>query len=181
MTTILLARHGETDWNVQRRVQGHSDTPLNDTGRSQARALADELADDRLDAVYSSDLVRAHETARIVAEPRGLGVTAIRDLRERHFGTWEGLTDDEIHARYPQVREGASWGDAETQDEMAERVLGALHRIAETHPGQHVLVVSHGGPLRRVLSECGLDAGGRIDNCHVVRVEVVNGVLRGVA
>src|SRR4029079_3482461 len=101
MTTILLARHGETDWNVERRVQGHSDTPLNDTGRGQARALAEELAGEPIDAVYSSDLVRAHETARLVAEQRGLDVTAIRDLREKHFGTWEGLTDVEIHDRFP--------------------------------------------------------------------------------
>src|SRR6185369_6866034 len=113
MTTILLARHGETDWNVERRVQGHSDTPLNDRGRQQACALAEELAGESIDAVYSSDLLRAHETARIVAEQRGLGVTSIRDLRERHFGTWEGLTDEEIFERYPDVLDGGPWGDAE--------------------------------------------------------------------
>jgi broad specificity phosphatase PhoE len=182
MTVILLARHGETDWNRERRVQGHSDTRLNDTGRAQARALGEELDGEPIDAVYSSDLMRAHETARLVAEPRGLGVTAIRDLRERHFGTWEGLTDEEIFARFPQAREasGREWGDAETQEEMAARVLGALRRIAETHVGQRVLVVSHGGPLRAVLRHCGVDAGGRIDNCHVVRIEVVDGALRGV-
>jgi len=180
MTMILLARHGETDWNLHRRIQGHSDTPLNDTGRAQAQALADELSGERIDAVYSSDLKRAHETARLVAAPRGLEVTAIRDLRERHFGTWEGLTDEEIFARFPQVREGAPWGDAETPEEMGERVLAALRRLAEAHPGEHVLVVSHGGPLRRVLARCGVDNVARIDNCHVVRVEIVNGVLRGV-
>ena len=180
MTTILLARHGETDWNAQRRVQGHSDTPLNDRGREQARNLAGELADERIDAVYSSDLLRAHETARIVADQRALGVTAIRDLRERHFGTWEGLTDEEIFTRYPEVLDGGPWGDAETQDEMAERVLGALLRIAESHPEQRILVVSHGGPLRRVLAHCGVPSNGPIDNCHVVRVEVVDGTLRGI-
>ena len=180
MTTILLARHGETDWNAQRRVQGHSDTPLNDRGREQARRLAGELAGERIDAVYSSDLLRAHETARIVAEQRALDVTAIRDLRERHFGTWEGLTDQEIFTRYPEVLDGAPWGDAETQDEMAERVLGALLRIAESHPDQRILVVSHGGPLRRVLAHCGVPRNGPIDNCHVVRVEVVDGTLRGI-
>lgn len=182
MTTILLARHGETDWNLNRRIQGHSDTPLNDTGRAQARALGEELGGEQIDAVYSSDLMRAHETARIVAEPRGLGVTAIRGLRERNFGTWEGLTDVEIHQKFSEVREpyGREWGDAETQDEMSERVLGALHRIAATHAQQRVLVVSHGGPLRAVLRHCGVDADGRIDNCHVVRIDVVDGRLRGV-
>jgi len=179
MTTILLARHGETDWNLNRRVQGHSDTPLNNTGRAQARALGEELAGERIDAVYSSDLVRAHETARAVAEPRGLGVTAIRDLRERHFGTWEGMTDDEIFARFDPTPE-TSWGDGETREEMAGRVLDALRRIAATHPKSRVLVVSHGGPLRAVLTHCGVDGVGRIDNCHVVRVEIVDGVLRGV-
>jgi alpha-ribazole phosphatase/probable phosphoglycerate mutase len=179
MTTILLVRHGETDWNVDRRVQGHSDTPLNDTGRAQASALGRELAEEEIDAVYSSDLVRAHETARLVADPRRLAVTAIRDLRERHFGTWEGLTDEEIFTRFPEAREGP-FGDGETREEMTERVLAALHRIAETHPDSRVLVVSHGGPLRAVLGHCGIDGVGRIENCHVVRVAIVNGVLRGV-
>src|SRR4029078_8222128 len=151
-----------------------------DRGREQARALADELAGESIDAVYSSDLLRAHETAHIGAEQRGLGVTSIRDLRERHFGTWEGLTDEEIFARLPQVREGAPWGDAETPEEMGERVLAALRRLAEAHPDEHVLVVSPGGPLGRGLARCGVDNVDRIDNCHVVRVEIVNGVLRGV-
>jgi broad specificity phosphatase PhoE len=177
VTTILLVRHGETDWNRDRRIQGHSDTPLNETGRAQARALAEKLAGEPIDAVYSSDLLRAHETARIVADGRNLDVTAIRDLRERHFGTWEGLTDDEIFARFPEAATGP-WGDAETRDEMARRVAGALHRIAATHPGQHVLVVSHGGPLRAVLTHCGVDGGGLIENCHVVKVEVGGGVIR---
>jgi broad specificity phosphatase PhoE len=171
MTTILLVRHGETDWNAQRRVQGHSDTPLNATGRAQAEALAEELGGESIEAVYSSDLLRAHETARIVAGRRGLEVTAIRDLRERHFGTWEGLTDDEILARFPEATSG-SWGDGERKEEMIRRVFGALQRIAETHPGGRVLVVSHGGPLRAVLAHCGVDGVGRIDNCHVVRIEV---------
>ena len=178
MATILLVRHGETDWNAERRVQGHSDTPLNATGRAQARALARELAHETIDAVYSSDLLRAHETARIVAESRGLEVTAIRDLRERHFGTWEGLTDDEIFARFPEAATGGSWGDGETREEMADRVFAALERIADAHVGRRVLVVSHGGPLRAVLTRCGLDGLGRIANCHVARLEIRGGVIR---
>ena len=77
--------------------------------------LAEDLAAEAIDAVYSSDLLRAHETARIVAERKGLGVTAIRDLRERHFGTWEGLTDEEIVTRFPHAAHGP-WGDGETKE-----------------------------------------------------------------
>ena len=81
MTTILLARHGETDWNRERRIQGHTDRPLTDEGRTQASVLAEELDRDPPDAVYSSDLVRAHETARIVANRFGLDVVVLPELR----------------------------------------------------------------------------------------------------
>jgi broad specificity phosphatase PhoE len=177
VTTILLARHGETDWNLHRRVQGHSDTPLNDTGRAQARVLASELAGERIDAVYSSDLARAHETATILAEARGLGVTAVPDLRERNFGTWEGLTDKEVLDRFPEAANGP-WGDAETREELAERVTDALLRIADAHPDGRVLVITHGGPVRAVLVHCGLDGAGTVGNCHVVRIEVAGGAMR---
>jgi uncharacterized phosphatase len=176
-TTILYVRHGETDWNLARRVQGHTDRPLNDTGRAQAEALAAELAVEAIDAVYSSDLSRAHETARIVAAGHGLDVTVVPDLRERDFGTWEGLTDDEILARFPDAR-GRPWGDAETPDEMARRVLDALRRIADGHPGQTVLVVGHGGPLRALLRHCGIERNGPIANCHLLRLGSRADVLR---
>jgi broad specificity phosphatase PhoE len=90
VTTLLLVRHGETDWNAEGRLQGHTDMPLNDLGRRQARALADELAGDGIEAVYSSDLARASETAEIVAERLGLPVGLDPDLREKDWGTWEG-------------------------------------------------------------------------------------------
>ena len=178
MTTILLARHGETDWNLERRVQGHADRPLNETGRAQARALADALAGEQLDAVYSSDLVRAHRTARAVAERHGLEVTVVPDLREKHFGTWEGLTDEEVLRRFSEARRG-QWGDGETAEEMAGRVLEALRRIARAHPGGRVLVVSHGGPLRAVLAHCRRDLDGPIANCHVLRLAFEDGAFRG--
>ena len=176
-TTIVLVRHGETDWNFERRVQGHTDRPLNETGRAQARALAAELADEEFDAVYSSDLARAYETARILAEARDLDVTVVPDLRERDFGTWEGLTDTEIEQRFPDARRG-HWGDAETPEEMRERILGALARIADAHPGGRVLVVGHGGPVRAILRHCGGDGDGAIANCHVARIASGGGVLR---
>ena len=101
MTTLLLARHGETDWNRARRWQGHADRPLTDRGRAQAAALGDRLANIALDAVYSSDLRRARETAEAVALPHGLDVIELPELREVDVGSWEGLTRAEAEAKFP--------------------------------------------------------------------------------
>lgn len=177
-TTILLARHGQTDWNLERRVQGHTDRALDETGRAQARTLADELEDEQLDAIYSSDLIRALDTARHVADRRGLSVMALPDLREKHFGTWEGLTDAEVIERFPSARNDP-WGDGETGESVERRVLRALRRIADAHPNGRVLVVSHGGPLRAVLRHCRV-AHERIANCHVVTLEIEAGSVRAV-
>lgn len=176
-TTILLVRHGETDWNRDRRVQGHTDTPLNETGRAQARELAGALAAESFDAVYTSDLARAQDTAALVAADHAVELVPLVALRERHFGTWEGLTDDEVLARFPDARPG-HWGDGETAEEMTERVLAALATIAAAHPGGTVLVVSHGGPLRAVLLRCGVDRDGPIGNCDVIRVAVEDAHFR---
>lgn len=155
MTTVYLARHGESDWNAERRWQGHADRPLTERGREQAEALAERLADVQLDAVYASDLRRAWETADPVARSHGLDVVRVPDLREVHVGSWSGLTRDECEARFPEAfarwRDGGQgWDDGETYDEMAERVVSALHRLAENHSGGSILVVSHGGPIRAV-------------------------------
>jgi broad specificity phosphatase PhoE len=178
-TTIYLARHGETDWNLRRRVQGHTDRPLNETGLAQAQALGDALAAEHLDAVYSSDLSRASDTARIVAEPRRIDVTAIPELREKHFGTWEGLTDDEVLVRFPHAVAGG-WGDAETSEELAARVYTALRKIASRHDGEHVLVVTHGGPMRAVLRWCAGEWSGAIANCQLHRIVFEDGIPRGI-
>lgn len=176
MTEILLARHGETDWNRERRIQGHTDRPLTDEGRRQAVGLAERLVDDPPDAVYSSDLVRAHETARIVAERLELEVIVLPELRERDFGTWEGLTDDEILARFPKAHNGP-WGDAESREEMLERVREAIGRIATAHPEGRVLVITHGGPVRALLTVCGTEDAGGIPNCTVRRIALRDGTL----
>ena len=176
MTEILLARHGETDWNRDRRVQGQTDRPLNDRGRAQAAELARSLSEEHLDAVYASDLLRALDTARAVAEPLGLEVVALPALRERDFGTWEGLTDAEILARYPHART-QPWGDAETREELADRVLAALAEITSRHPEGRVLVVTHGGPIRAVLRSCSAGSDEAIVNCHVARLAAEGGTL----
>lgn len=155
MTAILLARHGESDWNRDRRWQGHADRPLTNLGREQARALADRLAATELDAVYSSDLERARETAAIVAEPHQLPVKELPDLREVDVGSWSGLTRAEAEERFPNAfrrwaEGGEGWDDGETYEQLSERVVGAVLAIAARHPRERVLLVAHGGSIRAV-------------------------------
>ena len=156
MTELLLVRHGETDWNAEGRLQGHTDRPLSDYGRRQARQLADELAGEELAAVYASDLARARETAEIVGERLGLPVVLEPDLREKNWGSWEGLT--------PGERAGVEFA-GESTEEHAERTLRALRRIAERYPGGRVLVVTHGGSMRRVQTEALGLALPVVENC----------------
>lgn len=169
MAQLLLARHGETDWNLDRRVQGHTDVPLNETGISQARALAVGLAAEPLVAVFSSDLVRASDTAAAVAALHGLPVTVDPNLREKNFGSWEGLTDTEIGERFPEAKRGF-WGDGETTEAVAERAVAAVERIRLRYPEGLLLIVSHGGPLRALLARFGVEHGP-IGNCEVFRVD----------
>lgn len=155
MTTILLARHGESDWNAERRWQGHADRPLTERGLAQARALAERLDPFPLTAVYASDLRRARDTARAVAERRGVPLVVRRDLREVDVGSWSGRSREELEASDPEsVRrwlDGAKgWEGGESYEEMADRVVRAVLEIAAAHPGGHVLVVSHGGCVRAV-------------------------------
>ncbi|MGZ8795378.1 MAG: histidine phosphatase family protein [Gaiellaceae bacterium] len=153
MTTLLLVRHGETDWNRDGRWQGGSDTRLNDVGREQARALSEELDGD-IAALYSSDLARARETAEIVATKLGLEVRVDPRLRERGFGSWEGLTTPEIAERFAESHrrwragEGSGADDAETFEDFSARVTAFLADVLRLHPGEEVLVISHGGSIR---------------------------------
>jgi probable phosphoglycerate mutase len=168
MTEMLLVRHGETDWNREHRVQGHTDVPLNATGLEQARALADELSGSRLVAVYASDLARTRDTAAIVAAHHHLDVILDPDLREKNFGSWEGMTDVEILDRFPEAVRGR-WGDGETNEAVAGRAIAAFDRIRGLHPAGPVLVVSHGGPLRAILTHIGIEHDS-IGNCELIRV-----------
>jgi broad specificity phosphatase PhoE len=194
VTVILLARHGETDWNSERRWQGHADRPLNDAGREQARDLAETLAGRTIDVVYSSDLTRAHETALIVAEQLGLPVEVDADLREVDVGDWSGRVHTEIEeidpAGYRRWQEGGKgWNGGESYQEMGERVVAAVLRLAARHPGQTVLIVTHGGSIRACrATAAGVDyaasrvaAIGSMANCEVAELQVADGRLAGAA
>lgn len=163
MTTILIARHGQSDWNQEKRWQGHADRPLTERGREQAQALADRLAHIELDAVYSSDLQRARDTAVVVAESQGLELRQLPELREVDVGSWSGLTRAEAEERFPEGfarwRDGyPGWKDGETYEAMTDRVLRAVDEVAAEHEGGRVLVVSHGGPIRAMhAAALGLD------------------------
>lgn len=189
MTTVYLARHGESDWNVERRWQGHADRPLTERGREQAHVLAERLKDVELEAVYASDLRRAWETAAAVAARRGLEVVRLPELREVDVGSWSGFTRDECAERFPDAfahwQEGGSgWEDGESYEEMGERIVAAIHRLAAAHPGAAILVVSHGGPIRAVHAHAlGVDIAthrrtGPVEpNARLSSVSVENGLI----
>jgi broad specificity phosphatase PhoE len=149
VTRLVLWRHGQTRWNVEGRFQGQSDIPLDAEGEQQAERAARLLAALRPDAIFSSDLARALATAAPLARLTGLTVVPDKDLRERAGGAWEGLTDEEIRARYPA--EHAAWRPpgGETTAAVGERAGAALDRIAGTlRRGSLAVVVSHGAALR---------------------------------
>jgi probable phosphoglycerate mutase len=154
VTRLLVIRHGETAWNRETRIQGHIDIPLNATGRWQARQVAQALQDEGLHAVYSSDLQRAQDTAQAIAQASGVALVVDVQLRERHFGSLEGLTQDEItqtrpdEARRWRERDPAYGPDGgETLQVFYDRCVSALTRLAQQHPGQTIAVVAHGGVL----------------------------------
>lgn len=155
MTKILLVRHAESDWNVENRFQGHADRPLTHRGREQAERLAEDLASERLDGIYTSPLRRARETAEIVAAPHRLEPVSVPELQEIDVGGWSGLSRAEVESSFPDafrrwVGGGEGWEEGESYPEMAARVLAAVKRIAAEYPGGHILIVSHGGPIRAV-------------------------------
>ncbi|MFL5952935.1 MAG: histidine phosphatase family protein [Gaiellaceae bacterium] len=166
MTTILLARHGETDWNRDGIWQGWADPPLNEAGRAQARELAEQLRHVAFDAVYSSDLRRAHETAELVAAPHRVPVIAEPGLREIDIGSWSGLTRAEIEARFPDGERP----DGETREQHAARVLAAVERIARDNPGGRILLVTHGGTMRALHGHVSDEPFHPVANCGVLEL-----------
>jgi len=150
-TTLIVIRHGETEWNRERRMQGTTDTRLSDLGRAQAQALGRRLESRGFTALYSSDLSRARDTALAIAERTGRSVLTDPRLQERRFGIFEGLLAAEIKARYPEEHARFASRDpdyevpgGESASAFTARCLGCLSEIAGRHPGTEVVVVTHG-------------------------------------
>lgn len=155
-TRILAIRHGETDWNVATRIQGHIDIALNATGLQQAHSVAQALAErEPLQAVYSSDLSRALVTAQTIAKAQGLVVGTHLGLRERHFGAFQGRTFAEVELATPELarhwrQRSPDWSPPEGGESLIvlrERVLKAVDELAARHLGEHIVLVAHGGVL----------------------------------
>jgi broad specificity phosphatase PhoE len=164
---LLLVRHAETDWTGQRRYQGWRDTPLSEAGRLQAEAVGRRLAGSRLGAVWSSPLRRARDTAAAIAAPHGLEVHTDEAFKEMRFGPWEGLTVEEVQARFPEAARLwaeaphlAVWAGAETLADVRARVVAGLAQLRGAHSGQTVCLVAHGISSRILVLEAlglGLD------------------------
>lgn len=182
LATIYIVRHGETELNVQRRLQGQSDSPLTAKGIAQAEALRTELSHVRFDAVFSSDLLRAKRTAEILTLEHDLAVTTHHMLREKSYGHLEGKQYEEFEAkfkslwdRYHKLEETEKMKfklseEMESDDEAVSRYLTYVREIAVSHPGKSVLIVSHGGIMKAVLVKLGVATyaelpSGAVQNC----------------
>lgn len=171
-TALFLIRHGATDWNIQGRMQGHADIPLNDLGWQQAEALARRLAGHQWSALWTSDLVRARSTAERIAAYTGLEPVVWEQLRERSLGALEGKPFAEIREKYPTYLTGeVPMEGVETRRQLQARAMAAVERIAEKHRGGKVLVVTHGAfinALLTVVSNGEMGSGKtRLDNVSV--------------
>ena len=161
--TFWIVRHGQTNWNQMRRLQGHTDIPLNDHGRREAHDVKAHFANIDLACAYSSDLSRAYETAEIIAESKSIQVTKTSRLRERHYGEAEGKNITELEELFQKERKTApaiEFKDflaerlniqMESKYDLTSRVLNELERLALQHPGKHILIVTHAGVQRALL------------------------------
>ncbi|MBC7517387.1 MAG: histidine phosphatase family protein [Microbacteriaceae bacterium] len=173
--TIALTRHGQTQWNADGQLQGSTDIPLNDTGRSQAVESAARFDAAAWHGVATSPLSRAAETGSIIAEILGLPLVGVdHDLRERHYGDAEGMNEAQVSALWPN----RDYTNMEERESVADRGLAALERLAITHSGRSIIVVAHGTLIREVLRRISSSDIPMIENAATSIVEFVNGEWR---
>ena len=192
MGTLLIVRHGETEWNAEGRIQGHTDIGLSENGAQQARSLGQRLADRQIDVAYSSDLKRTSETARLALGDRNVVLNETPRLREYHKGIFEGMTLTEIQTQFPDeypkyLEKDLSYAPegGETTRDVSTRMASIFQEIKAKHLDETVLVVSHGGALRAAMvSLLGMPLEGNwsfvFGNCGLTMVDTFadNAVLR---
>lgn len=168
---LLLLRHGQTTWNAERRWQGWADAPLSDLGRQQAVDAAAHVRDHGFTMIWSSDLQRARDTAQLIAAGIGLRGDVMVDpaLRERNVGVFSGKTIDEILVEFPdcfdpETRRVLRVPEGESDEDLWQRVLPALVALPQRHPGEAMVVVSHGGVIRTIERHLGIDPGASTPN-----------------
>lgn len=160
MTKVIFVRHGETLWNQSKRYQGHSDIPLNETGIEQAKKVAKRLAGEKIHGIYSSDLLRAVQTGKIIGEEHDVEPVMVKEFREVNFGMWEGLSYEAIMAEWPEVlsaiyeRPGSvQIPGGESFYDVQERTIRGLTKCLLSHQDETIIVVSHGGTMRVLLCD----------------------------
>jgi broad specificity phosphatase PhoE len=192
-TRVLLLRHGQTAWNSEGRWQGQSGPTLNELGQRQASAAADRLAPEPIDAVYTSDLPRATETAATIAERLAIVPIVEPGLREVDVGDWTGLSREQVRDRHPDGFERwlsgeSGWRGGETYQEMHARAVATVSRLVRLHPAGTIAAITHGGVIRALTAHAvGLPGHDRrrivgVENCSLTVVETgVDGALSLVA
>jgi broad specificity phosphatase PhoE len=160
LTELWLVRHGQTDWNLTGRWQGQAPHApgLNDLGRAQSLAILAQLKSAHLSAIYASDLLRARQTAELIARPLGLTVSLEPRLREMNLGAWEGMLSSDVETQYPHELEERKRNPfhtrapgGESPHEVADRVFVVMDEIAQKHPDDSILIVSHGVSLAVII------------------------------
>lgn len=194
-TTLIIVRHGQTDWNKEKIMQGHSDIPLNSLGHEQAEKFSKILIKEHPDivAIYSSDLSRAVQTAEKIAKQLQLEITKTSKLREVNHGVAEGLPHDVVHSLYGKKFEQfyannpdrkTRWNytsipEAETYQQVLDRAKPEVIKIAEAHPGKKVAIFSHGRAIRTLIEDAtDGDVGRGLSNCEVAYFTYENGQLK---
>lgn len=173
MTELCLVRHGETLWNREARLQGSKDIPLSDIGIQQVKMAAERLSKEAWDLIYSSDLSRAKNTAEHLNEQLKIPHYLEPGLRERNYGMLEGMTRDEIDARYPGLLSHTSESTVEgleSYEALSQRVKETVEAIARSHHGKRILIVTHGGTINAFLHAISGSRAERIGNTAITRV-----------
>lgn len=189
-TILYLIRHGQTKWNLEKRMQGHKDSPLTNVGISQAQKLRDRLMNEKVDLIYSSESKRAYDTAKIIQHNRNIPINARKELKEIHMGKWEGMNQTDIINKYPETWE-IFWNnpsvyvptdEGESYEELKARVIPSIEEIINLNQGKSIVIVTHRITLKVIMSHfmsqniCDICENPDIESASLSKIHVENGV-----